>query len=188
MNLQHRLNAIKEQPRSYSMGTVEYINDQWVFFDDENEEASLLDDLIDKEIEVFTLKSWMTGIVNENGLLKTPEFFYQLTDGDCIRFRKELPHAYKMLLEALPDEVFVRYTNALNKYHYSLYDCTYCHNQMLFSGDDRSKKYHGVNFISFDNTEMVCFVQHHFERGKKEWDRFEFTWSDGKRALLTTLK
>lgn len=185
LNLQHRLNAIKEQPRSYSMGTVEFINEQWIFFDDENEEASLLEELVEREIEVFTLQSWIGGTLTEEGLLKTADYFYQLTDGDCVRVRKHLPHTYKALLEAFPDEVFVRFTSTLNKFSYSLYDCIYCHNHMMFH--DEIEHYHGVNFINFDNTEIVCAVLHHFERGKKNHDRFEFTWADGKRSILMNL-
>ncbi len=34
-----RNHILYNQPRAHTVGNVEYINNEWVFFDDENEEA-----------------------------------------------------------------------------------------------------------------------------------------------------
>lgn len=185
MDLQQRLGSISEQKRSYIMGTTECINDQWIFFDAETDEASMIEDMIGKEAEVFTLNRWEKGTFVEDGLIQMNEYFYKLENGDCIRFRKKLTHAYKELLESLSEEQFLKFTTTLNKLGFSIYDCTHCYNQMMFHQE--SAHYEGVNFIIYDNTEMICSVQHHFSRGTIKKDRFEYTLSNGKRAILTSL-
>ncbi|MBD8067586.1 DUF2777 domain-containing protein [Bacillus sp. PS06] len=183
MNLQHRLRTLSEQKRAYTLGSVEYINDQWIFFDDENEEASLLEELVDREIDVFTMNAWQRGMFTADGLVKMADYYYKLEHGDCIRVSKTLPYAYSELLNQLPDHLFMEYTKFLNKLSYSLYDCIYCHNLMLYVPTDRH--YKGVNFITYDNNETICAVQHHFERGIHTKDRFEFTIANGTRAVFT---
>ncbi|MFC4322330.1 DUF2777 domain-containing protein [Litchfieldia salsa] len=183
MNLQHRLRTMSEQKRSYTLGSVEYINDQWIFFDDENEEASLLEELVDREIEVYTMNTWQKGLFNADGLVKLPDYYYKLQHGDCIRVSKTLPYAYSELLNQLPDTLFLEYTKFLNQLSYSLYDCIYCHNMMLYV--PAHSEYKGVNFITYDNNESICSVQHHFQRGLQTKDRFEFTMTSGKRAIFT---
>lgn len=58
MNRQQRTKLIEYQSRAFTEGTVEYINDQWVFFDHETDEASILDEFLHQEIEVFRFKRW----------------------------------------------------------------------------------------------------------------------------------
>ncbi|WP_078548204.1 DUF2777 domain-containing protein [Litchfieldia alkalitelluris] len=182
MNLQHRLRTMSEQKRSYTLGTVEYINDQWIFFDDENEEASLLDELYDREIEIYTMNSWQRGLFTSDGLVKLNDYFYKIQHGDCIRVPKTLPYAYSELLNQLPDSIFQEYTKFLNKHAVSLYDCIYCHNVMLYI--PANTQYKGVNFITYDNTDSIAAVHHHFERGKTKKDRFELTLSNGRRSVF----
>ncbi len=173
---------MSKQKRSSTLGTIEYINDQWIFFDDENEEASLLEDLIDQEIEVFTNNRWQRGTFKDEGMVRLPDYFYKLQHGDCIRVPKNLPFAYNELLNEWSDELFLGYTQFLNNLSFSLYDCIYCHNFLLYVPENRN--YKGVNFITYDNNDMICAVQHHFQRGTQENDRFEFTLADGKRAIF----
>ncbi|MCA1030998.1 DUF2777 domain-containing protein [Bacillus timonensis] len=186
MNLQHRLNSLNEQKRSYTRGTVEYINDQWVFFDEENDEASLLEELSEFEMEVLTLNKWERGSYVGDGLIKLIDYLYKLDQGDNIRVRKGLQYSYRVLLESLPDEIFIQYTSTLNKLSFSLYDCIYCHNYSMFI-ENVEQNIHGVNTIIYDNNELICTVQHHFSRGNKSQDRFEYTIANGKRSVLTSL-
>lgn len=185
LDLQQRLGNIKDQKRSHIVGTVESINEQWIFFDAESDEASMLEEMIDKEVEVFTLNRWEKGVFVEDGLLKMCDYYYKLENGDCLRFRKWLPESYSVFLEGFTEDLFLKYTSFLNDLSFSLYDCIHCHNQFLFSSGNGDIK--GVNFITYDNTETICSVHHHFSRNNKQLDRFEFTLATGKRAILTTL-
>ncbi|MFS8631187.1 MAG: DUF2777 domain-containing protein, partial [Bacillales bacterium] len=47
-----------------------------------------------------------------------------------------------------------------------------------------AKRKEGVNFLIFDNQEMICNVQHHFGYYERERDRFEFTINNGKRTII----
>ncbi|THE12590.1 DUF2777 domain-containing protein [Bacillus timonensis] len=185
LDLQQRLGSITEQKRSFITGTTECINDQWIFFEAETDEASMLEEMIGKEVEVFTLNKWEKGIFVEDGLIQMNGYFYKLDNGDCLRFRKKLTLAYKEWLEGFTEDQFIRFTSTLNKLSFSLYDCIHCHNQLMFQEENRENE--GVNFILFDNTELLLSVHHHFSRGKLKKDRFEFTLANGKRAILSTL-
>ena len=63
MNRQQRMRLLENQLRAYTDGTIEYINDQWIFFDAETEEANLLDENLHQEIEVFRNSIWKKGIL-----------------------------------------------------------------------------------------------------------------------------
>ena len=184
MNLQHRHRTMSEQKRSYTVGTVELINEQWIFFDDENEEASLLEELVERDIEVLTMDCWQRGSLTEDGYIQMPGNLFKLEHGSYIRVPKILPYAYNELLNTLTDDTFSNFTLTLNKLKFSLYDCLHCHNFMLYHPSDAD--FQGVNFMTYDNSETVCAVQHHFKRGKKPIDRFEFTIADGERSILTS--
>lgn len=79
MNRQQRSNLIEFQPRAFNTGTVEYINNQWVFFDDETEEAALVDEFIHQEVEVFRSNKWCKGFLLDNGCIQTgnEQLFFQ---------------------------------------------------------------------------------------------------------------
>ncbi|WP_449539410.1 DUF2777 family protein [Ferdinandcohnia sp. Marseille-Q9671] len=186
MDLQQRLGSINEQQRSFVMGTTECINDQWIFFDAETDEASMLEEMIGKEVEVFTLNKWEKGLFVEDGLIQMCDYFYKLENGDCLRFRKRLNLAYKELLESFSEDQFLRFTSTLNKLSFSLYDCIHCHNQLMYLQEEDVQN-EGVNFLLFDNTDLLLSIHHHFTRGKLKKDRFEFTLANGKRAILSTL-
>jgi Protein of unknown function (DUF2777) len=182
MSLQHRLHWFDQQPRAYTTGTVEYIHDQWVFFEDECEEASLLDDYLGKEVEVFHFNQWVKGVLREGGILFFRNACYHLQNGDAVRFRKILRAGYQMLLDDLSDEAFLRFAIMLNQLSFSLYDCIYCYHHSMFQHD------RGVNFLMFDNTDTICSVQHHYQKTGLTYDRFEFTLANGKRALITLMR
>lgn len=182
MNQQQRMELLESQQRSYTEGTVEYINHQWVFFDHETEEASALDDWIDKEIEVFRFKKWRKGTLQEDGKIKLGKDFLLLRDQDIVRIRKNIVFSLERLLQEVNDDAFFQFVTNLNTMNFSVYDCIYCYNHLTFF-DDRSQK-SGVNFIVFDNGESICSVHHHFYYYKNTSDRFEFTLNTGKRMVI----
>jgi len=185
MNLQHRLRNMNQQKRSYTTGSVELINDQWIFFDDENEEASMFEEFTDQEIEVYLINKWEKGVYTQDGIIMMHDYFHKLEHGTKVRILKNLPFAYTEFLTSLCDDTFTKYTATLNQLSFSLFDCIYCHNYMMYTLPEENQE--GVNFITYDNTEIVCSVQHHFSRGNQAKDRFEFTLATGKRALLSII-
>ena len=185
MNRQQRLKLIEFQTRAYTEGTIEYINDQWVFFDDETEEASLLDEFLHQEIEVFRYSHWKKGILFEDGKISLGDEILLLKDQDTIRIRKHLIYSLERLLEEIPDDSFYQFVIHLNSLKFSIYDCIYCYNHLTFLNDGKRKE--GVNFIIFDNQEDICSVQHHFCYYEKKSDRFEYTLNNGKRTIIEKL-
>ena len=71
----------------------------------ETDEASMLEEMIGKEVEVFTLNKWEKGIFVEDGLIQMSGYFYKLDIGDCLRFRKKLSLAYKEWLDVKSEKV-----------------------------------------------------------------------------------
>jgi hypothetical protein len=181
MSLKQRLTYLKEQKRAYIQGTLEYVNDEWVFFDEENEEAALLEDMTDGDIEVFRFGKWINGKICEDGTVLFSTQYYALKNGDVVRFRKHLTYAYEQWLQSLSDKTFFYYIQLLNEHDFSLYDCLYCYNGLLFGAEI------GVNFIIYDNTERIANVQHYYERGSSHKDRFEITFSTGERFVCTQI-
>jgi len=177
LDMERRLPFINEQKRAYTQGTVEFANDEWIFFDEEDEEASLLEEMTEGSIEVFRHGDWMCGQLQQGGIIDTGIGSFPLQNGDRVRFRKRLPYAYQQWLESLSDKTFFHFVQWLNEHGFSLYDCLYCYNGLLF------EKYAGVNFIIYDNTELVSNVQHYYERGNTCRDRFEITFNTGKRFV-----
>ncbi|QFT88322.1 hypothetical protein FIU87_06680 [Bacillus sp. THAF10] len=187
MNLQKRKRIIYEQKRSYTCGTVENINDQWIFFEAEDDEAFLLEEITEDGIEILLNNEWVLGVLLETGqVILHTNHLYELSNGDAVRVRKRLPQPYMEMLEELSEDAFTNFTNLLNKSDFSLYDCIYCHNTMQFMDSDDEPN--GVNFLVFDNDTYICSVQHHFIRGSNLTDRFEYTLQTGKRYLYTNLE
>ena len=188
MNAQERKNFIFTQKRSFTYGTVENINDQWIFFDAEDDEAFMLYELIEDGLEIFLNNEWVAGVLLESGdvFLHTLHQ-YELNNGDPVRVRKKLPLAYQEILEELSVESLLQFTKLLNSMDISLYDCIYCHNTMQFIADEEAVR-RGVNFLVYDNETIICSVQHHFTRGEQKSDRFEYTLQTGKRLLFTNLE
>lgn len=182
MNRQQRIKLIEFQTRAFSKGSVEFINDQWVFFEDETEEASLLDEFLHQEIEILRRTHWKKGILFENGTIGFANEIVQLKNQDTIRIRKHLIYSLEGLLEEISDDSFYQFITHLNSLKFSIYDCIYCYNHLTFLRDDKRKE--GVNFIIFDNQEEICTVQHHFCYFEKKNDRFEYTLNNGKRTII----
>ncbi|MEW9051385.1 MAG: DUF2777 domain-containing protein [Neobacillus sp.] len=182
MNRQQRERLYDFQLRAYNEGTVEQINDQWIFFDEETEEAAMLDDFLQQEIEIFRLNRWKKGILVEIGKIRSGNEMIMLKDNDSVRIRKHLIYSLERLLEGINDDAFFQFVTTLNSLDFSIYDCIYCYNHLSFLSDENRKD--GVNFIIFDNQEQICSVQHHFCYYEKVNDRFEFTLNTGKRLII----
>jgi hypothetical protein len=182
MNQQQRLKLIEKQQRAYETGTIEFINQQWVFFDEETEEASLLDNYLHQEIDVLRSKVWHKGLLIEGGLIQCGKETVELKDRETIRIRKQLIYSLERLLDELQDESFFYFLTTLNSLHFSIHDCIYCYNHLNFLNTNEGAG--GVNFLIFDNEEEICSIQHHFDYGTSRNDRFEFTLNSGKRTVI----
>jgi hypothetical protein len=182
MNRQQRMKLLDFQLRAYNEGAVEQISDQWIFFDEETEEAAMLDDFLQQEIEIFRANRWRKGFLIESGKIRCGNEIIMIRDHDKVRIRKHLIYSLERLLEGMNDDAFFQFVTTLNSLDFSIYDCIYCYNHLSFLSDDNRKD--GVNFIVFDNQEQICNVQHHFCYFEKVNDRFEFTLNTGKRLVI----
>ncbi|ETI68662.1 DUF2777 domain-containing protein [Neobacillus vireti] len=182
MNRQQRIYLFDIQKRAYTEGTVEQINDQWIFFDEESEEAAMLEDYLQQEIEIFRKNRWRKGILFESGKIRIGNEAIMLRDHDLVRIRKHLIYSLERLLEGINDDAFFHFITTLNSLNFSIFDCIYCYNHLSFLSDEQRKD--GVNFMVFDNQEQICNVQHHFCYFEKINDRFEFTLNTGKRLII----
>lgn len=70
MNRQQRMKLYDIQQRAFTEGTVEQINEQWIFFDEETEEAAMVDDYLQQEIEIFRMNRWKKGKLYESGKVR----------------------------------------------------------------------------------------------------------------------
>ncbi|MDR7244114.1 MULTISPECIES: DUF2777 domain-containing protein [Priestia] len=181
MNHYSKQQAMNNQPRSFVIGTVECVDSQWIFFEDESDEASMLHEVMDDTLELLIDTRWEKAIMVDDRQIKLHDGTYLLRNGDKLRLTKKLPYAYEQLLQSLPKETFLSFTQHLNSLKFSLYDCIYCHNTLCFLPTDGDTK--GANFIIYDNEEKICAVQHLFERGTHHLDRFEYTVNDGERSM-----
>ncbi|WP_170006688.1 DUF2777 family protein [Bacillus fonticola] len=179
---QNRAKLFNSQLRAFNEGTVEFLNGQWVFFDEETEDAHLLDEWIGVEAQWFDGRKWRTGIVQEDGVLNLQSTLISLSSEEKVRIRKPLIHSLDHLLDDIHEDAFIQFLTTLNSLGFSLYDCIYCHNHLSFLSSQRSP--HGVNMLIFDNGEQICGVQHHFGYFRKMTDRFEFTCTTGKRLVI----
>ena len=185
MNHEPRSKLFETQLRAYTEGTIEQINDQWIFFDGETEEAIRMEDFLQQEVEVFRLNRWKKGILADTGILEVGKDRILLRDHDQIRVRKQLIYSLEMLLNSINEDAFFQFVTTLNSLKFSVYDCLYCYNHLSFLSDDQRKD--GVNFMVFDNQDAICNVQHHFYYFEKTSDRFEFTLNTGKRLIIEKL-
>ncbi|MED3562115.1 DUF2777 domain-containing protein [Bacillus xiapuensis] len=182
MNRQQRNKLMSNQQRAFNEGTVEQINDQWIFFDEETEEANMLEDFLQQEVEIFRTNRWRRGVLFDSGKIQFGKEVIMLRDHDQLRIKKHLVYSLERLLEGINDDAFFQFVTTLNSLGFSIYDCIYCYNHLSFLSDEKRKD--GVNFIVFDNQEQICNVQHHFFYFEKVNDRFEFTLNTGKRLII----
>ncbi|MDQ0217564.1 DUF2777 domain-containing protein [Peribacillus cavernae] len=182
MSRQQREKLFNRQTRAFSEGTVESINHQWVFFDEETDEASSLEEYLHQNVEIFRGNRWRKGCVEENGAVKHNNQIFHLQDSEQIRIRKRLIYSFERLLDELNDDSFFQFVTTLNSLDFSVYDCLYSYNQLTFLREAKTQS--GVNFFIFDNGTVLCSVQHHFYYSENEHDRFEFTLNTGKRIVI----
>jgi hypothetical protein len=182
MNRQQRMSLYDIQKRAYTEGNVEQINNQWIFFDEETEEAAMLEDYLQQEIEIFRMNRWKKGVLCESGKIRIGTDAIMLRDHDIVRIRKHLIYSLERLLDGINDDAFFQFITTLNSLNFSIFDCIYCYNHLSFLADQQRKD--GVNFMVFDNQEQICNVQHHFFYFEKVNDRFEFTLNTGKRLII----
>jgi hypothetical protein len=179
-----RTDLLLNQKRSYLIGLIEVTNDQYVIYDDMNDELHLLEDIQDHYLEILCPHGWKPGKWIGLGKVKTELGMSSLNCGDTVRIRKTLPLALDEMLKELPDETFIRLIKQLNSLSFSPYDCVYSYNQLLFLETQVHKK--GVSFYHFDNEDSICAIQHHFVRGVHSLDRIEMTTSFGQRSLISS--
>ncbi|WP_110929053.1 DUF2777 domain-containing protein [Bacillus massiliglaciei] len=182
MNQHQREKLIKNQTRAFTEGTVENINQQWIFFDDETDEASSIEDFHQEIVEVYRGGRWRQGMIQEEGKIILGSEISFLKDQEPIRIRKKLIYSFEKLLEELNDDAFFQFITTLNSLGFSIYDCIYSYNQLAFLRPISAQS--GVNFFTFDNGLQICAIQHHFAYGEKDHDRFEFTINTGKRIII----
>lgn len=180
-----RTDLLLNQKRSYLIGLIEVTNDQYVIYDDMNDELHLLEEIQDYYLEILSPHGWKPGKWLGLGKVKTELGMFSLNCGDTVRIRKMLPIALDEMLKELRDETFVRFIKQLNTLSFSPFDCVYSYNQLLFFETKVYKK--GVSFYHFDNEDCICAIQHHFERGVHSSDRIEFTTSLGERSLISSM-
>lgn len=181
----HRL--LERQERAHVTGSIEIGEDQeLLFYDDVHEEVSILQFKQDESLEILLNDSWYTGNYLKDGQLSIPMGIHQLKTNDTLRIQKKVPFALEYMLKESSDDSFLAFTAKLNALSFSIHDCIYSYNQMVFQDGKTDKR--GVSFFQFDNEEAICGVQHHFSRGSKNEDRFEFTTCTGKRAILTQMQ
>ncbi|MFY4774289.1 DUF2777 family protein [Metabacillus sp. RGM 3146] len=182
MSEQLRTELLRYQDRSFIIGMIQMLEDEWFFFEEEGDEMVLLETMNMNELEIFLSGGWQKGKWLPSGKIKGLFGTHTVHEDDCIRIKKPLPFAFDQMLHSISDETFIEFTKQLNGMGFSVYDCIYSYNQLMFMGKKKLKK--GVSFFQFDNEDRICAVQHHFERGKNSSDRFEFTTSKGDRAIL----
>lgn len=99
-----RVALIHQQKHSFWEGALEYINDEWVFFAEE--EAFLLEEFYDREVYIYRGNGWMKGILIAPNRVCSDHGEYILHGDEWIKIRKFLPYALEMLIEELSDEAF----------------------------------------------------------------------------------
>ncbi|WP_028402550.1 DUF2777 family protein [Ectobacillus panaciterrae] len=182
--MKNRYHIMHSQPRAHTIGNVEYINEEWVFFEEESDEAFLLGDVIEDDFEILYNNHWLPARFYEDDLLKIDNDIHPLQNGEMIRVRKKLQYVYSEWLQELSDEAFGVFIETLEKLEYSLYDSIYCHNFLFFQVTKYPRQ--GVNFIVYDNGDMICSLHHHYIRDMHtRKDVFSFTKADGSCISVT---
>lgn len=179
---QARTSLLQSQERSYQYGTLENIHNEWVFFEDDLDEAFSLHDIASEELEFLVSNQWIKGTLQlSTSTLLLPMSTINLETYMKVRFQKRLLHSLQELLEYLPDDDFSTLLLSLQKWNYSIYDCIYCHTYSSFFSSLSQKE--GVNFLTLDNNDTILSVQHHFLTTRhSEKHYFEFLQSTGLKA------
>ncbi|WP_338780969.1 DUF2777 family protein [Metabacillus sp. FJAT-52054] len=181
-----RKKLLHTQERSCMTGNICCFEGEWLFFEEDADEGKLVDTMDLSEMQVFNDGKWTHAIWLSEGKIKIESKELFLTDSHMIRIRRRLPFAFEQLLRSLDDDSFIRFTGELNQLGYSIYDCIYCYNHLLFT--NKKLKTACTSFYQFDNEDSICGVQHHCLPTDQILDRFEFTTSHGKRSILMLKK
>ncbi|MFA9556205.1 DUF2777 family protein [Evansella sp. AB-rgal1] len=142
---------------------------------------------VDGEWVQATYVSGLTFVINKNNRQK------DLTHGSTIRLNKTQFDPYRILINELENASLHALEKGLQKLGIGHEHSVYCHNSLLMQllNSFDQEQFHGVNFISYANSNNQFVVQHHYERTAKHngkpvtFDRFEFTSDAGERVLTT---
>ncbi len=174
---------MRNQHRAYTIGSIEHINTEWIFFEEESEEASLLSEIVQDGFEILYEHHWIPAHIYENDMIKIENILYKLQNRDTLRVPKKLLYSYEEWLKGLSDSSFLALASSLKAFEYSLYDCLFCHNSMQFIRNQIPNQ--GVNFILYDNGDLVCSLHHHYVHHSNEGkDTFIFTRADGETKMI----
>lgn len=182
----NRYHIMRNQQRAYTIGSIERINTEWIFFDEESEEASLVADIVQDGFEILYEQHWVPALLYENDIIKIEHTLHHLQNKDILRVPKKLQYSYEVWITELPDLSFYTFASTLQELGYSVYDSIFCHNSLQFQSNFQLKQ--GVNFIVYDNGDLVCAVQHQYVRGiEVEKDIFTFTRADGETRMQESI-
>lgn len=179
---EQKLRLLEAQKRSYRTATVKNFQKKPVLIDDEDGEFIFPDEVIDQKLEIFKNAYWVDFSALGYRLEEVP---LNLQAGDKIRFPKALPYSFECFIEELGDDSFFIFVQQLNVFGFSVYDIVFGHNQLLYRQQNKPIK--GASVFIFDHTTSICTVQHLFERGKIDQDRFEFLLSTGERCVASSV-
>ena len=93
MKNQLRNQLLSKQLRAYTEGIFENINDQWVFFDEETDEAYPLEEYMNNEISIYRNNRWRKGTLVEDGKLLSGKELIFIKDEDQVRIKKNLQYS-----------------------------------------------------------------------------------------------
>ncbi|MGD6817709.1 DUF2777 family protein [Metabacillus sp. 84] len=181
-----RKKLLHTQERSCMIGSICSLEGEWLFFEEDADEGKLIDSMDLSDMHVMKDGRWTQAIWLSDGKVKTDSEELILTDSHLISVRRRLPFAFEQMLRSLDDDSFIRFTGELNNLGFSTYDCIYCYNHLLFANN--KLKTSCTSFYQFDNEDSICGVQHHRMPDHDIMDRYEFTTSLGKRAILLLKK
>ncbi len=108
-----RNHILYNQPRAHTVGNVEYINNEWVFFDDENDEDFLLARYCRRWFEILYNNNWLPARFYEQDVLQIANEQHPFPKRRNDTNSKKLLLSYNEWLEELPDYVFTLLTESL---------------------------------------------------------------------------
>ncbi|WP_164462126.1 DUF2777 family protein [Bacillus sp. FJAT-42376] len=181
-----RKKLLHTQERSCMTGNICCFEGEWLFFEEDADEGKLVDVMDLSDMHMLMDGIWYQAIWLSDGKIKTDSGEHSIADSHVFKIRRKLPFAFEQMLRSLDDDSLVRFTGELNQLGYSIYDCIYCYNHLLFT--NKKLKTACTSFYQFDNEDSICGVQHHRMPTEDVLDRYEFTTSLGKRSILLLKK
>ncbi len=125
--------------------------------------------------------------ITHEGMRYTPK------EGAIFSMSQKQFDPYFILQNELEPEALLSLEHNLQKFGLTHEDLVDCHNTLLaqFLTAKGERTFKGVNFLTYRNHKSFVVVQHHYERTLNDnkddeiYDRFEFTSSNGERAIAT---